>query len=109
MAQSRSRGVNKDIFDNYDYILVFVQREWTNLLALKALLAGFKMQQAPKGKGRIIYLGAYISKDGNPVSIPDVKKDQHGQHSRTEWNETTSKIKVSKSSEAYIPEMLSTC
>lgn len=73
-----------------------MQREFTSLLALKkALIAAHGPQIAPKGKARIVHLGAYVSKDGNPVSIADAKKGADGEHSRAEWNKTTSVIKVS--------------
>lgn len=73
-----------------------MQRDFTHLLALRrALIAAKGDAVAPKGKGRIVHLGAYISKDGSPVSIPDAKKGEDGQHVRGEWNKTTSQIKVS--------------
>lgn len=74
-----------------------MQREFTQLLALqKALIAAHGAQIAPSGKGRIVHLGAYVSKDGNPISITDAKKGADGQHMREEWNKTTGTIKVSE-------------
>ena len=50
---------------------------------------------APKGKGRILHLGAYLSKDGKPVEILDAPKEKDGSFSRSNWNTKTSQIKVS--------------
>lgn len=96
ILQSRSRGINDTIFSIYDFILVFTQQEFTGLLALKkALIAAKGEEIAPQDKGRIVHLGAYISKDGNPISITDAKRGPDGEHVRAEWNKTTSQIKVS--------------
>ena len=99
-VQSRSRGLTTNLFSTYDYILVFTQREFSNLLALKkALVAAKGASIAPRNKGLIVHLGSYISKDGNPIPITDAKTDDNGQHVRGEWNKTTSQIKVSGSNE----------
>ncbi len=49
----------------------------------------------PRGKGRILHLGAYLSKDGKPIEILSPRKDNDGSDSRANWNVTTGQIKVS--------------
>ena len=74
---SRSRGINQNIFKTYDYILVFVGREYEALLLLKkALIEAQGEGIAPAGKGRIIHLGAYLSQAGKPVEIVDPPKKE---------------------------------
>jgi hypothetical protein len=91
--QSRSRGINQSIFKTYDYVLVFVGREYGRILMLKKALVQAKGESmAPNGKGRIIHLGGYLGKEG--MEIVDAPKDKDGNHTRANWNKTTSQIKV---------------
>jgi hypothetical protein len=70
---------------------VFDGREYESLLLFKKALIQAKGDSiTPAGKGRIIHLGAYLSKDGKPVSTADAVKDDDGSESRANWNKTTS-------------------
>ncbi|KAK3684615.1 hypothetical protein LTR37_020115 [Vermiconidia calcicola] len=95
MEQSRSRGITTNIFKTYDYILVFTGREYENLLRFQqALIAANGPDMAPRGKGRILHLGAYLSNHGKPVEITDAPKAKDGTDSRANWNVKTSQIKL---------------
>jgi protein-tyrosine-phosphatase len=92
----RSRGLGQDLFSKYDFILVFTGREYENLLRLKkALIEKNGKTAAPKGKGRILHLGSYLSKDGKTIEIVDAPKDKNGKDSRANWNKTVANIKMS--------------
>lgn len=92
----RSRGLKQDLFSKFDFILVFTGREYENLLRLKkALIEKNGNAAAPKGKGRILHLGSYLSKDGKTVEILDAQKDKDGKDIRANWNKTVANIKLS--------------
>jgi hypothetical protein len=90
-----SRGVSENLFNTYDFILVFTGREYENLIRLKqALSVNGGASRVPKGKCRIIHLGSYLSKGGKPVEIFPARKNPDGTHSRENWNKTVSNIKM---------------
>lgn len=67
-----------------------MKREVESLLALKHLLvAKFGKSIAPRGKGHILHLGAYLATtDGKPKNIYDPAK-KNGAFDRSNWNWTT--------------------
>ncbi|KAJ9150795.1 hypothetical protein NKR23_g3345 [Pleurostoma richardsiae] len=96
MTSRRSRGLPKDIFRIYDYIMVFTGREHDNMLQLRrALVAEEGKDIAPKGKGRLLHLGHYLTLDGIPREIVDAPKKPDGTDSRENWNfKVSSQIKI---------------
>ena len=95
LSQSRSRGINENIFKTYDYILVFVGREYASLQQFREVLVSSKGKEM-NGKARVLHLGAYLGKPSKTVEITDAAKEKDGLQSRANWNKTTSQIKVSK-------------
>ncbi|KAI0123593.1 hypothetical protein BJ170DRAFT_88744 [Xylariales sp. AK1849] len=90
-----SRGIKKDVFNTYDYILVFTGREHDNMIKLRsALVATGEQDAVPKGKGRVLHLGQYLTLDGIPREIVDPPKNSDGTHSRDAWNWKTSQLKI---------------
>jgi len=95
LDKRRSRGVRRNIFAEFDYIIVFTAREHDNMIALrKALIAKDGKAAAPKGKGRVIHLGRYLTMDGVPREIIDPPKNQDGSDIRANWNFKISQIKM---------------
>ncbi|KAK1765199.1 hypothetical protein QBC33DRAFT_544892 [Phialemonium atrogriseum] len=91
----RSRGLQKDVFKKYDYIMVFTGREHDNMIRLrKALVAKEGKGITQKGKGRIVHLGRYLTLDGIPREIVDAPKDKDGRDSRENWNWKVSQVKI---------------
>ncbi|KAH6657972.1 hypothetical protein BKA67DRAFT_203401 [Truncatella angustata] len=90
-----SRGIKKDVFKQYDYIIVFTGREHDNMIRLRsAITAKDGKDAAPKGKGRVVHLGSYSSTDGSVKEIVDPPKNKDGTHSRDEWNKKVAELKI---------------
>lgn len=51
---------------------------------------------APRRKGWVVHLGAYLSND-KPVEIVDVKKNAEGVETKASWDEKSRQIKVNVS------------
>jgi protein-tyrosine-phosphatase len=96
IALSRgSRGIRQNIFSEYDFILVFTGRENENLTRLKKVLVEKNGKDAaPKGKGRVLHLGAYLGAKGEIREIVDAPKNKDGTDSKENWNKTTAAIKL---------------
>ncbi|KAI9696693.1 MAG: hypothetical protein M1820_008067 [Bogoriella megaspora] len=90
-----SRGVTKNLFSSFDYIFVFTREHQAQLLRLKeALVNKFGPSAAPEGKGRLLLLGEYGSKQNTAeIFQPDKTDDPRGDRER--WNWAASRIKVS--------------
>ena len=91
-----SAGIKRNVFANYDYIVVFTTRELENMLALrKALILKDGNDAAPRGKGRMLLLGHYIKRKDAPVKeILEPQRDKDGSDSRENWNKAVSEMKV---------------
>jgi protein-tyrosine-phosphatase len=91
----KSRGISQRIFSEFDFVLVFTGREDENLKRLKKALVEKNGQgAAPKGKGRVLHLGAYLGGNGKTVEIVDAPKNKDGTDSKENWNKTTAQIKL---------------
>lgn len=89
----RSRGITKNIFKNYDYILVFTDREEDNLIRLRKLLISSNGKDAVTAnrKGKVMHLGRYLTSDGARREIVAPKNDGD----REQWNAKVAQIKTS--------------
>lgn len=87
-----SRGIPKSIFKTYDFILVFTDREYDNLVRLRKTLVGRDGEDAVSGggKGRVLHLGRYLAVNGVPKEI--LGPVGHG--TRAQWNVKCSEIKT---------------
>ncbi|KAG8162829.1 hypothetical protein KVR01_007307 [Diaporthe batatas] len=92
MESRRSRGLTKAIFQTYDYILVFTDREEDNLIRLRKLLvdSNGKDLTAAKRKGKVMHLGRYLTTDGARKEILAAKNDGD----RDQWNAKVGQIKI---------------
>lgn len=90
----RSRGIAKTIFKTYDFVVVFTDREYDNLVRLREALIAREGRQTVTGggRGRIIHLGSYCHKarKGRPGEILQPKPDA----TREEWNARVGQIKT---------------
>ena len=95
ISTRKSRGLPKTIFRTYDYIIVFTSREHDNMIKLrKSLIEREGKEIAPKGKGRVLHLGHYLTLDGIPREIVDAPKNKDGSDSRENWNWKVSQLKT---------------
>jgi hypothetical protein len=95
LEKRRSKGLQKSVFKDYEFIIVLTAREHDNMIALrKALIAKDGNGAAQKGKGRVLHLGRYLTLDGIPREIIDPPKNQDGTASRNNWNWKVSQIKT---------------
>ncbi|TLS29037.1 hypothetical protein PpBr36_00884 [Pyricularia pennisetigena] len=63
-AQMSRTGIKRAHFKDYDYLLCFTNREYSNLHRLRsAILAKDGSDASPNGKGKILHLGRLLSKD----------------------------------------------
>lgn len=87
----RSRGMARTLFKTYDYVIVFTNREYDNMVRLRKVLIEKEGKQAVtgSGKGRVLHLGSYLTKDGVPREILAPKGDTN----RAEWNLAVGSIK----------------
>lgn len=85
MEARLSRGISRNIFKIYDYILVFTNREHDNLHSLKQALVDRdgKVAIIAEGKGRIIHLGS-----GGEIL------DAKSPGGREQWNAKCGEIKT---------------
>lgn len=92
----RARGLMAGVFKTYDYIVVFTNREYDNLVRLRRALIARDGKQVVSGggKGRVVYLGNYgYDKLGKrPVEILE-PKGKNGED-RALWNVRVSQIKT---------------
>lgn len=88
-----SRGITKNIFKTYDYVLVFTDREEHNLIRLRQLLINNNGRDAVTAnrKGKVMHLGRYLSSDRALREI--VKPTNEGD--RDQWNAKVDQIKTS--------------
>ncbi len=95
LVKHQSRGMTKDTFKRYDFILVFTNRDHDNTVKLKQALRSTAGETlVVKNKGRIVHLGAYLRKDGPPKEIAIPKKNADGTDSRYHWNGKVAEIKT---------------
>lgn len=95
ISARRSRGLSRNVFKTYDYIIVFTSREHDNMIKLrKALIMRDGKEVAPKGKGRVLHLGHYLTLDGIPREIVEAPKNKDGIDSRDNWNWKVSQMKT---------------
>jgi protein-tyrosine-phosphatase len=91
----RSRGLTKDMFKRYDFVIVFTSREHDNTTKLKqALRDKYGNDVFDKGKGRVLHLGAYLTTSGAPKEIVVPKVTKPGAEGRQQWNAKVSQIKT---------------
>lgn len=92
MVARRSRGLTKTMFQTYDYILVFTDREEDNLIRLRNLLVDSSGKDVAMAKrtGKVMHLGRYLTSDGARKEIVAPKKDGD----RGEWNAKVGQIKI---------------
>lgn len=98
VASWRSRGVRSTIFKDYDYIVVFTNREIDNMTKLRnALIKQQGPSVAPRGKGKLLMLGAHLSPPAEilaPAEIPNAAKNKNGTRNGDHWNKTVAQLKL---------------
>lgn len=98
VASWRSRGVRSTIFKDYDYIVVFTNREIDNMTKLRnALIKQEGPSVAPRGKGKLLMLGAHLSPPAEilaPAEIPNAAKNKNGTKNGDHWNKTVAQLKL---------------
>ncbi|GAB1316770.1 hypothetical protein MFIFM68171_06980 [Madurella fahalii] len=88
-----SRGLRKDMFGRFDFIVVFTGREHDNMIKLKEALG--KNAAIPRGKGRVLQLGTFLSRDRATVQgILYPKMNPDGSQNRDNWNGKVAEIKT---------------
>ncbi|KAL2262397.1 hypothetical protein VTK26DRAFT_1446 [Humicola hyalothermophila] len=97
MQVRQSRGVQKNMFTRFDYVIAFTRREHDNLIKLKNALESNSGGGAPRSRGRarVLQLGSFLSQEGgilreilSPVANPD------GSQNRQRWNRAVADIRV---------------
>lgn len=93
----RSRGLAGTIFKTYDYVAAFTDREYDNLVRLRAALIERDGRLAAVGggggKGRVVHLGSYMghNKQGErPTEILAPKNVED----RAKWNVKVGQLKI---------------
>lgn len=93
VTNRRSRGVRKNIFQQYDYIVVFHSREYNNLLALKrTLLSREGPSIAPEGRGMIVHIGA-PTLSGSTMNVLDVDRKTPEEMKPRKWLSKVAEIR----------------
>jgi protein-tyrosine-phosphatase len=87
IRSSSSRGITKSLFSTYDFIFVFEQTHYVQLLRLrKAFAEELGAQAIPRGKGRVVMLGE--------SDILNPKDSGSEVQRRKEWNKCVATIKL---------------
>jgi hypothetical protein len=90
----RSKGLRKDMFSKFDYVLVFTRREFINLLIVKTAFLPLSENTAKRDeKGKIVHLAQYLTV-GKIVEICDPKNGKNGKLSRENWDSFVPQIKT---------------
>ncbi|KAL2128605.1 hypothetical protein VTI74DRAFT_8943 [Chaetomium olivicolor] len=97
MEGRRSVGLRKDLFREWDFIVVFTRREESNLGKLKKALEGGKEGNAAAAagkKGKVVQLGSYLPPVGGMArEILYVKDTGDARKDRANWNMKVAEIK----------------
>lgn len=97
MEARRARGLARTMFKTYDYVAAFTDREYDNLIRLRAALVerdGAQAAVGGGGKGRVVHLGSYIRHHYKPGERPQeilVPKDVDD---RAQWNVKVGQLKI---------------
>ncbi|KAI6353320.1 hypothetical protein MCOR25_009039 [Pyricularia grisea] len=94
-ADMSPTGIKRSHFKDYDYILCFTNREYSNLHRLRsAIVAKDGSDASPNGKGKILHLGRWLPKDEKGVapSIYAVPPNDTGED-EVVWNAKIDEIK----------------
>jgi hypothetical protein len=95
VAARPARGLRRDVFRAYDYIVVFTSREHDNMLQLRAAMAGGAGAGGEhRSRARIVHLGRYVQPDGVVREIVYPPKDKDGKHQRGRWNQKVAELKM---------------
>lgn len=98
MASRKSRGLQKDMFTRFDYIVVFTNREHDNMIKLKDAIRRTRgaSRASTHGKGRILQLGTFLKQDGGPAReiLHPAGVNSDGPRSRQDWNKKVAEIKT---------------
>ncbi|KAK3358547.1 hypothetical protein B0T24DRAFT_643787 [Lasiosphaeria ovina] len=98
LAGRSTHGLRQDMFRHYDFIIVFTSREHDNVIKLKEALhrgGGASLSQLPRGKGRVLHLGAFVARDGGrPREIVTPPKNPDSAAFRHDWNVKVAQIKT---------------
>jgi protein-tyrosine-phosphatase len=95
IAARKSRGMKKDVFSYYDFIVVFALREHDNMVKLKEALRKKTGAGPPRGKGRVLQLGSYLSpRKGAVREILHPAATNDAKLNREKWNAKVAEIKT---------------
>ncbi|AEO70963.1 e202bf29-9545-4954-8e64-25cf408e789f [Thermothielavioides terrestris] len=95
LAAHSSRGMRRDMFARFDFIAVFTRREHDNMIKLRAQVTADGTAAVPRGKGRVVQLGAYLTRPGGVVrEILYPLKNGDGSKDREAWNRKVAEIKT---------------
>ncbi|KAK4647323.1 uncharacterized protein QC761_124430 [Podospora bellae-mahoneyi] len=86
-----SVGLTKDVFEKYDYIIVFTKREHDNMVKLKEAVTAMTKERQ---RARVLHLGVYL---GGEIVYPTLAKgagEVIEQTNRHEWNKKVAQIKT---------------
>lgn len=97
MDTRQSRGLRKNMFTRFDYIVVFTRREHDNMIKLKDAIQ--KSSEAvgtkSRSRARILQLGAFISQEGGLLrEILSPVPNEDGSQNRQRWNRAVADMKV---------------
>lgn len=96
IEEKRSRGIRKDLFSVYDYILVFDEPSFETMKKLKGTFKkDLGESVVPKGKGKIVHLGKFKDDDNKTTDLWNPATTGNDKVDREKWNTALGKIKVS--------------
>lgn len=88
VQSSKKRGLTRDIFRAYDFIIVFSWKTHNNMLAIRnALVTASGQGVLGRGKGRIVHLGQYLSSCGDTKDIGEPERSKEGRSVRENWDQ----------------------
>ncbi|TLD26993.1 hypothetical protein PspLS_04590 [Pyricularia sp. CBS 133598] len=94
-AEMRPTGIKRAHFKDYDYILCFTNREYSNLHRLRsAIVAKDGSDASPNGKGKILHLGRWLPKDEKGVAPSIYAVPPNMAEDEAVWNAKIDEIKT---------------
>lgn len=98
---SKKRGLTRDMFRTYDFIIVFSRTTHNQMLALRnALVKASGQGILDRGKGRIVHLGQYLSSYGDTKDIVEPVMSKEGRSIRKNWDQKV--VEVKSAVEAFL-------
>jgi protein-tyrosine-phosphatase len=94
-ATHLSRGMTKDMFSRFDFIITFTIREHDNVIKLREAVRKETRGGLPQGKAQVVQLGSFLAPKGNVIrEILHPDRISEPVKHRENWNRKVAELKT---------------